>query len=547
MKTLLNQFCFILIFIASIVNAQWSTTIETDGEYTNQGNMLAALEDRNGGVFVVYVRFEYQQTYTSEIPYFFHIDKYGYKTKEDVEPPRINDIQRNIELVWSSDGNLFLGSRDNLITDYYDGLPNYRPRATLMKIDTNGYALWDEPVLITVDTVEHDAYQLEPDREGGCYVSVSKDDRKMVQKISPDGERLWGDQGVILYEGRQANGLQNYPPNIHLRSDDKLFVHTITNIYSPSKVNLISSTGEILAEAELDSSITTFNSYLNSDDELLHLGFHGGYSDRAEDLILDKFSVSGNSIESEKITIMDQIDYGMGHMNSMLVENNIHMLWSYWSGEENIVHYQVITSSYNTVFDSLGYPIQTSKFIVQDSITTFKPYDIEHLFRIDLEGIALWGEEGKRITLDDCLSASYKLVTDGNQGVIVLWNSCVSGVRAKLINKNGELGIVTEVRGIDNQIPNNFFVSSNYPNPFNPSTSIDYYLPVKTDVQIKVINLLGEVVYKTTLSNKLPGNYSFQFDADNLATGIYFVVFAFNNKLEVKSSKTFIKKIMLLK
>jgi hypothetical protein len=61
----------------------------------------------------------------------------------------------------------------------------------------------------------------------------------------------------------------------------------------------------------------------------------------------------------------------------------------------------------------------------------------------------------------------------------------------------------------------------NYPNPFNPSTTIEFDLPKTSQVTLKVFNILGEEVARL-VSEKLPaGSYSYEWDASNLASGIY--------------------------
>jgi len=72
-------------------------------------------------------------------------------------------------------------------------------------------------------------------------------------------------------------------------------------------------------------------------------------------------------------------------------------------------------------------------------------------------------------------------------------------------------------------VPDKFTLYNNYPNPFNPSTSIQFDVPVASNVSLKVFNIQGQEV--ATLTNQqffAPGKYTLQFDASYLATGVYF-------------------------
>lgn len=79
-------------------------------------------------------------------------------------------------------------------------------------------------------------------------------------------------------------------------------------------------------------------------------------------------------------------------------------------------------------------------------------------------------------------------------------------------------GVVTSNAGI----PSRYSLSQNYPNPFNPTTTISFSLPTKSFVSMEVFDLLGRKV-TTLVSDELPaGNYSRQWNAANMSSGVYF-------------------------
>jgi hypothetical protein len=71
-------------------------------------------------------------------------------------------------------------------------------------------------------------------------------------------------------------------------------------------------------------------------------------------------------------------------------------------------------------------------------------------------------------------------------------------------------------------IPLKYFLSQNYPNPFNPTTHIQYAIPKTTDVKIEVLNILGKRVATLENAKQNAGYHAVDFDASNLASGIYF-------------------------
>ncbi|MDD8018978.1 MAG: T9SS type A sorting domain-containing protein, partial [Bacteroidota bacterium] len=71
-------------------------------------------------------------------------------------------------------------------------------------------------------------------------------------------------------------------------------------------------------------------------------------------------------------------------------------------------------------------------------------------------------------------------------------------------------------------LPERFSLSQNYPNPFNPSTTINYQLPVNSNVSLKVYDILGKEVITLVHQEQRAGTYSVKFAGEKLSTGIYF-------------------------
>lgn len=74
------------------------------------------------------------------------------------------------------------------------------------------------------------------------------------------------------------------------------------------------------------------------------------------------------------------------------------------------------------------------------------------------------------------------------------------------------------------------FSSSNYPNPFNPTTTITYTLPVDGKVSIKIIDILGREVTTLYDGYNTSGTHSVIWNGKDAASGIYFYSIVFNNQ-----------------
>ena len=89
---------------------------------------------------------------------------------------------------------------------------------------------------------------------------------------------------------------------------------------------------------------------------------------------------------------------------------------------------------------------------------------------------------------------------------------------AKKIGEMDESSIVTYEYGIDN-----------YPNPFNPTSTINYTIKEIGNVNITIYDALGRKVKELVNEIKTPGSYEVKFDGSNLASGIYIYTMKVNN------------------
>lgn len=110
-------------------------------------------------------------------------------------------------------------------------------------------------------------------------------------------------------------------------------------------------------------------------------------------------------------------------------------------------------------------------------------------------------------------------------GSITLWHRAVA-----YDGQNETFGPaipITFVRGTltadeeEAEIPSQFRLEPNYPNPFNPSTTIAYDLPTSAEVTLTVFNVQGREVRRFAQGVQPAGRYALRFEAEDLASGVY--------------------------
>ncbi len=104
--------------------------------------------------------------------------------------------------------------------------------------------------------------------------------------------------------------------------------------------------------------------------------------------------------------------------------------------------------------------------------------------------------------------------------------------------------------GIDQDaslLPTSVELFDNYPNPFNPTTTIKYSINKAANVSLYIYDVLGQTVSVMQNTNVLPGTAEFRFNGKGLSSGIYFYQMRITNLADSKVTSTQVKKMVLLK
>jgi phosphodiesterase/alkaline phosphatase D-like protein len=106
----------------------------------------------------------------------------------------------------------------------------------------------------------------------------------------------------------------------------------------------------------------------------------------------------------------------------------------------------------------------------------------------------------------------------------------------------------TSVRLISTIIPKEYALQQNFPNPFNPSTKIQFSLPVQSFVEIKVYDIMGRELATLLSQEKEAGEYQMEFVPAQLSSGVYlYTMAAVSNSENGKKVMRATKKMILVK
>jgi len=334
-----------------------------------------------------------------------------------------------------------------------------------------------------------------------------------IAKYDGDGNFLW----VV-----QAGGLDN---------DEGLSIVTdgSDNIIVTGRFGGIANFGgTILTSA---GSREIFIAKYNSDGDFLWAVRAGGIDfDEGKGISTDN---SGNIIVTGWFT--GDADFGDSTLSSVVGSRDIfvtkinsdgNFLWAIKAGGWDVDEGKSITTDDSDNIIVTGRFEETATFGDTTNLTSAGVRDI-FVAKYNSDGDFLWVAQAGGVGLAE----GFGIATDGSgnsfvtgrfEGIATFGDSTLSsslGSRDIFIAK-----LSPEVTRIEEELslPQSFNLSQNYPNPFNPSTKIKFAVPKESNVNLSIYNVLGELVSKLVNEEKSSGIYEVEWNAIELASGIYF-------------------------
>ncbi len=555
-------FLTIILFFTRETNGQWPTSKEQNLQLCDWENTIdcKATNDGKGGVYAAVTKQYYiygDSDYHIE-PYLFKVDRYGYISwSEPVLIKGLGNWQAHVNIIPDGEGGVLIGYVDKKYLYRYHGVePIYDWKYRIQKVDSTGNLLWEDGVLAINDTCDHIYGSIIEDGAGGCYVAVlshplywldSNDSGTVViQHISSDGERLWGETGIVIWEGDLASHVWN-PFEMVLGQNGDLLIQNNADYPKKHEFQLLRYDKD---GNHLWTIPSRFNWYKTSilsteDNGVVTFGFikSGGIWN----LAMDRFDYNGNIFWDSAKTLIDSVGEDDFGITNALVYNNQSIFFNWW--DSNNLYLQKSTFEGETGFSGKGlmphqyYSFGTGIYKCDEDIVLVDGIMAQ---KYSIDGEKLWGVDG--LWFADYGATGECLVADNVGGFIMIWQEHAEGVWLKQVNKFGVIGeVLSSIHEYDKNGQIKFNIYQNYPNPCNNTTTISYTLSQNAKARFKMYNINGTETARIDREYCQPGTYSFKLNCSNMSSGVYFYRIIVLDKNDKVLGNSEVKKMIFIK
>ena len=157
--------------------------------------------------------------------------------------------------------------------------------------------------------------------------------------------------------------------------------------------------------------------------------------------------------------------------------------------------------------------------------------------------VSCWGTNSV-YRYDNAFSLPAELVSSGHSGPADIFYNQLNNILAVPNYYSNRVDFISitpaDIEEAPSQMPLAVALSQNFPNPFNPTTTIKYQIPELSFITLKVFDVLGNEISTLINEEKPNGSYKVEFDGSELPSGFYFY------KLQA-GDYTVTKKMALLK
>ncbi len=155
------------------------------------------------------------------------------------------------------------------------------------------------------------------------------------------------------------------------------------------------------------------------------------------------------------------------------------------------------------------------------------PYFFKDVKSTNYDEYQAWNISADKYNVENAIELSWNAPVELDADVSLIVDGEVIDMKAEtsveIDNAENMTIVVGNVNSFLNPVPDNFALSSAYPNPFNPTTSLNLDLNQDGFVSVKVYNVVGQVVAELVNGHMNAGYHTIQWNAGNVSSGMYLV------------------------
>jgi hypothetical protein len=505
-----------LIFVSSFkLFPQWSTD-PNNNLIVGYGLDPKICSDSAGGCYITY---DYNNTSYPRWLALERLDRYGLKPW-GINKRIIGEYpgQSKAQIVEDGEGGVIVSYEDRL-----ENLPSWTANVRVQKVDSNGNFLWGPTgVKVTLDEINQGSQKIVNDGEGGAVVIwVNTLAEYKVNRISSEGQRMWGDSGIVL-------GINGY-------YDPAILVRTTGNKYvaSPERntYKYLDETGNMF----YTGSVVWLENIISDGNGGIVFTSRGGQFPSNWQLRAQRKDSLGNSLWQEPHIVVAESLYFNSRPSFQYNNGYFYFGWSGMkNGIDRVAQLQALRGDGSKLFlegsisISNNTPLSVAGIVTSDSSKTIFIWN-DHPNLPDSTLVQLFDSLGNKIWNDYAITLAHPAISyqthtsDCNGGFILGGIINEFTVVAQQVSRNGKLGqIVTHLDIVQNElISTEVVLHQNYPNPYNSSTIIKYQIPKEGWVRIVLYNVVGEELKILVDEYKTIGTYSLVFNSNELPSGVY--------------------------
>ena len=491
MKSIFSLILFYL-FCSTSLNSQVSIAwvARYDGGFGDDAG-LAIITDESGNVYVTG-------------------NSHGNQTRRDLVVIKYSPAGANLwtRRIADTVNNGYMSGRDIQMDEFSNVIVG---GSGIHKYDSNGNLLWSNP--------DVGCYVFDFDSAGNVY-TISGNTYYITRKLNLSGVILW----EHLYPGYQVID-PNRPYDMCIDNENNVLVtgqcRQSTGILNDYATVKYSNAGNLIWERRYNGGNEDIAYAITSDDSN-NVYVTGWNKNISTDILTIKYSPEGDTVWKAVY------DGGGGDVGYDIEVDSLGNV--YVGGVTNSSSY--ITIKYDVNGNLLWSRVQISQQIpyfpvlkldknrnVYMSFVSFRPGNFSNyaVVKYNNEGVQQWMAE----YYNTGFSHIYDLTLDTQANIYVTGAS--GGGHGYSIATVKFVQTPTQInQSTNNIIPDSYWLGQNFPNPFNPKTVIQYQIPVKGLVSLKVFDVLGNEVAQLLNGNQEAGSYEAEFDGSGFGSGIYF-------------------------